>query len=85
MISAVLKPSDIITHKNGKTVEIMNTDAEGRLVLADGLMYASEQNPELIIDCATLTGAAKNALGNGLGHAPMSLMNSPGSPSTNGG
>ena len=44
--------------------EIMNTDAEGRLVLADGLIYASEQKPELIIDCATLTGAAKNALGN---------------------
>lgn len=59
-----LKLGDIITYKNGKTVEIMNTDAEGRLVLADGLIYASEQNPELIIDFATLTGAAKNALGN---------------------
>lgn len=59
-----LKLGDIITYKNGKTVEIMNTDAEGRLVLADGLIYASEQNPQLIIDCATLTGAAKNALGN---------------------
>ncbi len=54
-----LKLGDIITYKNGKTVEIMNTDAEGRLVLADGLIYASEHNPELIIDCATLTGAAK--------------------------
>ena len=54
----------MITYKNGKTVEILNTDAEGRLVLADGLIFASEQNPELIIDCATLTGAAKNALGN---------------------
>ncbi|GAM67169.1 peptidase B [Vibrio sp. JCM 19236] len=65
MISGrALKLGDIITYKNGKTVEIMNTDAEGRLVLADGLIYASEQNPELIIDCATLTGAAKNALGN---------------------
>ncbi|EIO3981798.1 aminopeptidase PepB [Vibrio vulnificus] len=65
MISGrALKLGDVITYKNGKTVEIMNTDAEGRLVLADGLIYASEQNPELIIDCATLTGAAKNALGN---------------------
>ncbi len=67
-----LKLGDIITYKNGKTVEIMNTDAEGRLVLADGLIYASEQNPELIIDCATLTGAAKNALGNDY-HALMSF------------
>ncbi len=58
------KLGDVITYKNGKTVEILNTDAEGRLVLADGLIFASEQNPELIIDCATLTGAAKNALGN---------------------
>ncbi|NMS48281.1 aminopeptidase PepB, partial [Vibrio parahaemolyticus] len=67
-----LKLGDIITYKNGKTVEIMNTDAEGRLVLADGLIYASEQKPELIIDCATLTGAAKNALGNDY-HALMSF------------
>ncbi|MCK1969965.1 aminopeptidase PepB [Franconibacter sp. IITDAS19] len=55
---------DIITYRNGKTVEVMNTDAEGRLVLADGLIDASAQKPELIIDCATLTGAAKTALGN---------------------
>jgi PepB aminopeptidase len=67
-----LKLGDVITYKNGKTVEIMNTDAEGRLVLADGLLYASEQEPELIIDCATLTGAAKNALGNDY-HALMSF------------
>ncbi len=67
-----LKLGDVITYKNGKTVEIMNTDAEGRLVLADGLMYASEQKPELIIDCATLTGAAKQALGNDF-HALMSF------------
>lgn len=73
MISGrALKLGDVITYKNGKTVEIMNTDAEGRLVLADGLIYASEQNPELIIDCATLTGAAKNALGNDY-HALMSF------------
>lgn len=73
MISGrALKLGDIITYKNGKTVEIMNTDAEGRLVLADGLLYACEHNPELIIDCATLTGAAKNALGNDY-HALMSF------------
>lgn len=59
-----LKIGDIISYKNGKTVEVNNTDAEGRLVLADGLIYASEQKPALLIDCATLTGAAKNALGN---------------------
>ncbi|MBF8999136.1 aminopeptidase PepB [Vibrio nitrifigilis] len=73
MISGrALKLGDIITYKNGKTVEVMNTDAEGRLVLADGLIYASEQNPELIVDCATLTGAAKNALGNDF-HALLSF------------
>ena len=58
------KLGDIIHYRNGKTVEIMNTDAEGRLVLADGLIDASAQKPELIIDAATLTGAAKTALGN---------------------
>ena len=55
---------DIIKYRNGKTVEVMNTDAEGRLVLADGLIDASAQQPELLIDAATLTGAAKTALGN---------------------
>lgn len=58
------KLGDIIHYRNGKTVEIMNTDAEGRLVLADGLIDASAQKPQLIIDAATLTGAAKTALGN---------------------
>ncbi|GLO60039.1 peptidase B [Vibrio sp. MACH09] len=67
-----LKLGDVITYKNGKTVEIMNTDAEGRLVLADGLIYASEQDPEMIVDCATLTGAAKYALGNDF-HALLSF------------
>lgn len=57
------KVGDILTYRNGKTVEVKNTDAEGRLVLADGLIYAEEQNPEMIIDCATLTGAAKVAVG----------------------
>ncbi|HOJ36946.1 MAG TPA: leucyl aminopeptidase family protein [Ignavibacteriales bacterium] len=57
------KPSDIIKMYNGKTVEVVNTDAEGRLILADALSFVSEQNPELIIDLATLTGAIVVALG----------------------
>ncbi|EGM79456.1 leucyl aminopeptidase [Rheinheimera sp. A13L] len=57
------KLGDILTYKNGVTVEIVNTDAEGRLVLADGLQKAAEAAPELIIDAATLTGAAMSALG----------------------
>lgn len=57
------KLGDVITYKNGVTVEVLNTDAEGRLVLADGLIAASEQKPQVIIDAATLTGAAKMALG----------------------
>ena len=62
--SNAFKLGDIIRYRNGKSVEVMNTDAEGRLVLADGLIDASEQNPTLLIDAATLTGAAKTALGN---------------------
>jgi leucyl aminopeptidase len=58
------RPNDVVTFRNGKTVEITNTDAEGRLVLADGLILASESKPDLIIDVATLTGAARVALGN---------------------
>ncbi len=58
------KLGDIIRYRNGKTVEVMNTDAEGRLVLADGLIDASALAPKLLIDAATLTGAAKTALGN---------------------
>lgn len=57
------RPNDVIVYRNGKSVEITNTDAEGRLVLADGLILASEQRPDLIVDVATLTGAAKVALG----------------------
>ena len=57
------RPNDVITLRNGKTVEVINTDAEGRLVLADGLSIASESNPDLIIDVATLTGAVTVALG----------------------
>ena len=62
--SNAFKLGDIIRYRNGKSVEVMNTDAEGRLVLADGLIDASEQKPTLLIDAATLTGAAKTALGN---------------------
>ncbi len=58
-----LRPGDIITARSGLTVEIDNTDAEGRLILADALTKAGEDNPELVIDFATLTGAARVALG----------------------
>ncbi|MBQ2616878.1 MAG: leucyl aminopeptidase [Synergistaceae bacterium] len=57
------RPDDIITARNGKTIEINNTDAEGRLVLADALCVASEVKPDVIIDMATLTGACVVALG----------------------
>ncbi|MGZ3690817.1 MAG: leucyl aminopeptidase [Pseudobdellovibrio sp.] len=58
------KPGDVHTARNGKTFEVNNTDAEGRLILADALCYASEQKPAVIIDTATLTGAILMALGN---------------------
>ena len=57
------RPGDVLTMRNGLTVEIDNTDAEGRLVLADALVKACEEKPELIIDFATLTGAARVAVG----------------------
>lgn len=57
------RPGDIVTARNGKTIEILNTDAEGRLVLADVLCYACEHSPSAIIDFATLTGAIGIALG----------------------
>jgi len=57
------KPGDIITTVSGKTVEVDNTDAEGRIILADALDYASKEKPDLIIDIATLTGACVVALG----------------------
>ncbi len=57
------KPGDVLTAMNGKTIEIINTDAEGRLILADALSYAQKFEPAAIIDIATLTGAAKIALG----------------------
>ncbi|MCB1420669.1 MAG: leucyl aminopeptidase family protein, partial [Notoacmeibacter sp.] len=57
------RPGDVLQSRKGLTVEIGNTDAEGRLVLADALTLASEEQPDLIIDMATLTGAARVALG----------------------
>jgi leucyl aminopeptidase len=56
-------PDSIVKGRNGKTVEILNTDAEGRLVLADCLDYACDQKPDFVIDAATLTGACLVALG----------------------
>lgn len=57
------RPGDVLTIHGGRTVEVLNTDAEGRLVLADGLVAASDEQPDLIVDVATLTGAATVALG----------------------
>ncbi len=57
------KPGDIFRSRNGKSIEVLNTDAEGRLILADALDYAVEQKPDAIIDLATLTGACVIALG----------------------
>ncbi len=59
----VFHPGDVITMRNGKTVEVTNTDAEGRLILADALTEACAEKPKLLIDFATLTGAARVALG----------------------
>jgi leucyl aminopeptidase len=58
-----VKPGDIVTAMNGKTIEVNNTDAEGRLILADALCYAVEQGTERIVDLATLTGAIIVSLG----------------------
>ena len=58
-----LKPGDVLTAMNGKTIEIISTDAEGRLILADALSYAKKQGAKLMIDVATLTGAIRIALG----------------------
>jgi leucyl aminopeptidase len=58
-----MRPGEVITTRAGHTVEIDNTDAEGRLILCDALAYGAEQKPELMIDFATLTGAARVALG----------------------
>jgi leucyl aminopeptidase len=60
---SALKPGDIVTAMNGKTIEVLNTDAEGRLILADALSYARKIGAKSIIDVATLTGACHVALG----------------------
>src|SRR6202789_991866 len=60
---AAQRPSDVITIYGGKTVEVLNTDAEGRLVLADALARSGADAPDLVVDIATLTGAATVALG----------------------
>jgi leucyl aminopeptidase len=61
--SAAFRPGDVLQSRKGLTVEIGNTDAEGRLILADALTLADEESPELLLDMATLTGAARVALG----------------------
>ena len=61
------RPADVITASNGKTIEIISTDAEGRMVLADALVYAQKYRPQAVIDLATLTGACVVALGAGMG------------------
>jgi len=63
------KPGDVLRARNGKTIEVLNTDAEGRLVLADALSLAVEAGVDAIVDLATLTGAASQALGRKI--APM--------------
>ncbi len=73
-----IKPGDVVTSFSGKTVEIINTDAEGRLVLADALGYAGRYEPQAVIDLATLTGAVIVALGNftaGMMGTDQDLMN----------
>nr|WP_164503233.1 leucyl aminopeptidase [Nitrosomonas sp. JL21] len=59
-----IKPGDVVTSMSGQTIEILNTDAEGRLILCDALTYAERYNPKAVIDIATLTGACVIALGN---------------------
>jgi leucyl aminopeptidase len=76
---SAVHPGDIVTASNGTTIEINNTDAEGRLTLADALVYASELEPDAIVDLATLTGACVIALGDeiaGLWTGDDSLANS---------
>jgi leucyl aminopeptidase len=61
-----IHPGDVLVARNGTTIEVLNTDAEGRLVLADALSLAAEEHPDAIIDVATLTGAQRIALGSGV-------------------
>jgi leucyl aminopeptidase len=58
-----MRPNDVLHIRGGTTVEVLNTDAEGRLVMADGLVDAAAERPDALIDVATLTGAARTALG----------------------
>jgi leucyl aminopeptidase len=58
-----VRPGDILKSYSGKTIEVLNTDAEGRVIMADAISYAKKYNPEIVIDVATLTGAALTALG----------------------
>ncbi len=60
---SAIRPGDVLTTRNGKTIEVLNTDAEGRLIMADALAYAAEKKPDIICDVATLTGASVVALG----------------------
>ncbi|MCU1363718.1 MAG: putative cytosol aminopeptidase [Acidimicrobiaceae bacterium] len=62
-----IKPGDVLTVRNGMTIEVLNTDAEGRLILADGLSLAVDAEPDVIVDVATLTGAQNVALGDEVG------------------
>lgn len=61
-----VRPGDILRSSNGKTIEVLNTDAEGRLTLADALVYAEKQGVQVIVDLATLTGAVVVGLGEGV-------------------
>lgn len=78
--SNAMVPGDIIKMLGGKTVEVLNTDAEGRLILADALVYAKKYTPALVLDLATLTGSALRALGTEgmvmMGNAPEKTKNS---------
>ncbi|MGY8816188.1 MAG: leucyl aminopeptidase, partial [Pseudomonadales bacterium] len=69
---SAIKPGDIVTSMSGQTIEILNTDAEGRLILCDALTYANRYKPKIMIDIATLTGACVMTLG---GHASALLSN----------
>ena len=72
LCAQALVPGDVITMRSGKTVEVVNTDAEGRLILADALDYAKLYKPQLVIDAATLTGSAARAIGK---HGIVAMQN----------
>jgi len=72
---SAIRPGDILTSLSGQTIEVLNTDAEGRMILADALTYVQRFRPRLVIDVATLTGACVIALGQ---HASAVLGNDPG-------